>query len=52
MHDWLRHSSLLRRATEQVAKAARMLASLENGVSPPPDNHADADDGALAANGN
>ena len=33
MQDWLRLASLERRATEQVAKAARMLAALEEGTS-------------------
>lgn len=51
MQEWLRHASLLRRATEQVAKAARMLAAQKTGGATPPDNHADTDDGTLAANG-
>ncbi|MDI3489781.1 MAG: phosphate:Na+ symporter [Thauera sp.] len=33
MQDWLRLASLERRATEQVAKGARMLAALEEGTS-------------------
>lgn len=33
MQDWLRLASLERRATEQVAKAARMLAALDEGTS-------------------
>ncbi|CAH1745721.1 Sodium-dependent phosphate transporter [Thauera humireducens] len=33
MQDWLRLASLERRATEQVAKAARMLAALNEGTS-------------------
>ncbi len=46
MQDWLRLASLQRRAAEQVAKAARMIAVLE-GVAPPHEasldgNHGDA----------
>jgi phosphate:Na+ symporter len=33
MQDWLRLASLERRATEQVAKAARMLTALDEGTS-------------------
>lgn len=51
MQDWLRLASLQRRATEQVAKAARMLAALESGTTTPAEPVAEADDGALAANG-
>lgn len=35
MQDWLRLGSLLRRATEQLAKSAHTLASLDEGQSPP-----------------
>lgn len=34
MQDWLRLASLERRATEQLAKAARMMAALEDSTSP------------------
>lgn len=34
MQDWLRLASLLRRTTEQVAKSARTLAALEEGLQP------------------
>ena len=35
MQDWLRLASLLRRATEQIAKSARTLAALEDGLPQP-----------------
>jgi len=35
MQDWLRLASLLRRATEQIAKSARTLAALEEGLPQP-----------------
>jgi len=34
MQDWLRLASLERRAIEQVAKAARMLAVLDGDLTP------------------
>jgi phosphate:Na+ symporter len=51
MQDWLQLVSLQRRATEQTAKAARMLATLVDGGPPPAEPGADTDDGAFAANG-
>ena len=46
MQDWLRLASLQRRATEQVAKAARMLAVLDGDLSPQQAAQANAvDDG-------
>ncbi len=52
MQDWLRLASLQRRATEQVAKAARMLAVLAGSAAPSADSsQADSDEGALAAEG-
>jgi phosphate:Na+ symporter len=53
MQDWLRLASLQRRATEQTAKAARMLAAMmedDDGASDEPVHHGD-DEEALAANG-
>lgn len=43
MQEWLRLASLLRRATEQIAKSARTLAALEEGLPQPTlsDHHDD-----------
>ena len=44
MQDWLRLASLERRAIEQVAKAARMLAVLDGDLTP--QQAAEADENA------
>lgn len=49
MQDWLRLASLQRRAAEQVAKAARMIAVLE-GVAPAQAARLDGDHGDAIAN--
>jgi phosphate:Na+ symporter len=53
MQDWLRLASLQRRATEQTAKAARMLAAMmeDGGSASGEPAHDGNDDAALAANG-
>jgi len=51
MQTLLRHASLLRRAAEQTAKAARHLLALEAGIAPPAEDQSEADplDSAAAA---
>lgn len=51
MQALLRHASLLRRAAEQTAKAARHLLALEAGIAPPAEDKSEADpiDSAEAA---